>query len=181
MKWLDRLKTPKAPDPYATKPTKPQESDQTAGFVGFVAYPLVPFQKIDASAAANDATPATDPDRWCWPHSEAMNGREIDTFKARLARFTDKGLTLADAEREADRLVIRDREGDDRRLCLECVHLHGAGHWRCVNWKTADVAQRELARDLAMTLQRCSGYGSFGPREVDLVLSLTNQLTLLRL
>lgn len=79
--------------------------------------------------AANDTTttPSSDPDRWCWPHSEAMNGREIDTFTARLSRFTDKGLTLADAEQQADRLVIRDREGDDRHTCLECAHLHGAG------------------------------------------------------
>ena len=23
-----------------------------------------------------------DPDRWCWPHSSAMNGEEIDTFGA---------------------------------------------------------------------------------------------------
>ena len=67
-----------------------------------------------------------DPDRWAWPHSEAMNGREIDTFTARLARFTDKGLMLDDAEKLADKLVTRDRESDDRRLCLECVHL--AGH-----------------------------------------------------
>ena len=47
--------------------------------------------------AANDTTPATDPDRWCWPHSEAMNGQEIDTFTARLARFTDKGASLEEA------------------------------------------------------------------------------------
>lgn len=41
--------------------------------------------------AANDPAAAMpDLDRWCWPHSAAMNGAEIDTFTARLARFTDK-------------------------------------------------------------------------------------------
>lgn len=167
MKWLDRLKTPKTPDPYATKPTKPQESEQAAGFVGFVAYPPAPFQKFEGSEAANDTTPTVDPDRWCWPRSEAMNGQEIDTFTARLSRFTDKGLTLADAEQQADRLVIRDREGDDRRLCLECAHLHGAGRWRCGNWHRAEVAAQlkdaHIPGALVLTLQRCPGFGGSTP------------------
>lgn len=110
--------------------------------------------------AANDTTttPSADPDRWCWPHSEAMNRLEIDTFTERLSGFADKGLTLAAAEQKADRLVIRDREGDDRRLCLECAHLHGAGRWRCGNWQAADVARDGLARELVLLLQRCGGF-----------------------
>lgn len=165
--WLARLKNEKAPDTHATKPTETL-------FVGFVAYPPATLQKIGAvdpvavipeTPAANDGpppaiAPATDPDRWCWPHSIAMNGREIDTFTARLARFTDRGLNLDDAERLADKLVQRDREGDDRRLCLECAHLQGWGRWKCGNWQAADVARQGLARDLVMTLQRCPGYGA---------------------
>jgi len=108
--------------------------------------------------ACKDPAPA-DPDRWCWPHSTAMNTAEIDTFTARLASFTNKGLSLADAERTADRLVIRDREGDDRRLCLECSHLQGHGRRRCGNWKAADVAREALAPELVTMLQRCSGFG----------------------
>lgn len=111
--------------------------------------------------AANDLAtpaPATDPDRWCWPHSTAMNSGEIDTYTMRLARFTDKGMSLEDAERLADKLVIRNRGGDDRRLCLECTHLQGFGHWRCGNWQAADVARAGLARDLVLMLQRCGGF-----------------------
>ena len=114
------------------------------------------------SPAAND--PALDPDRWCWPHCEAMTGREIDTFTARLARFTDKGLSLKDAEALADKLVTRDRESDDRRLCLECVHLagHSAGALRCTNWQRAGVAMRakdaQLSAALVCQLQRCDGF-----------------------
>jgi hypothetical protein len=171
--WLARLKNEKSPDTPATKPTKPPQGDEMAGFVGFVAHPQALFQKIVAvdsvdaeseAPAANDGlppdiAPATDPDRWCWPHTQAMNTREIDTFAERLALFTEKGLNYADAERLADTLVIRDREGDDRRLCLECTHLQGAGRWRCVNWQAADVPRVGLARDLVMMLRRCNGVG----------------------
>ena len=170
--WLERLKNEKSPDTPATKPTKPPQGDEMAGFVGFVAHPPALFQKIGAvdsvaaeseAPAANDGlppdiAPATDPDRWCWPHTQAMNTREIDTFTERLARFTEKGLTYGDAERLADALVIRDREGDDRRLCLECAYLQGDGRWRCGNWIQADMARDGLARDLVLMLQRCGGF-----------------------
>lgn len=180
--WLARLKNGKAPDTPATKPTKPLQGTEKAGFVGFVAYPQAPFQKIGVgdpvaaappgnlekslipqdSAANGSATPdpepATDPDRWCWPHSQTMNTGEFDTFMARLARFIDKGVSYDEAERLADALVIRDREGDDRRLCLECPHLQGFGRWRCGNWHAADVPRQGLARDLVLMLQRCGGF-----------------------
>ena len=106
------------------------------------------------------AQSAPDLDRWAWPHSDAMNTGEIDTFTARLSRFTDKGLTLTDAEALADRLVIRDRDGDDRRLCLECLHLHRGG--RCGNWQRAGVAitawDPRLPAELVQRLQRCDGF-----------------------
>jgi hypothetical protein len=161
MSWLARLKTEIAPDHQATKPTKPQQRDQGAGSVGFVGFPPAPFQKIEANeTAANDkhTEAAADPDRCCWPRSEAMNGQEIDTFTARLSRFTDKGLTLTDAEQQADRLVIRDREGDDRRLCMECAHLHGAGPWRCGNWQRAEIGSTAVPDELVRLLQRCDGF-----------------------
>ena len=104
------------------------------------------------------------PDRWCWPHSSAMNGAEIDLSMARLRRFTDKGLRGSDGETLADKLVIRDRESDDRYACLECSHLNGHGirSWRCGNWEGAGVAHQafdaQLAADLVVVLQRCSGF-----------------------
>ena len=103
------------------------------------------------------------PDRWCWPHSTAMNGAELDLLAARLARFTDKGVSQGDAEALADKLVIRDRDSDDRALCLECRHMAGYGRasWRCGNWQAAGIAisQRDsqLAADLVFKLQRCAG------------------------
>jgi hypothetical protein len=110
-------------------------------------------------------TPAApDPDRWCWPHSSAMNGAEIDTYALRLHRFSGKGLPSSDGEALADRLVRRDREVDDRQVCLECSHLagQGAGTWRCRNWQAAGVATRsreaQLPADLVVQLQRCNGF-----------------------
>ena len=107
-----------------------------------------------------------DPDRWCWPHSSAMNGAEIDTFAARLHKFTDKGLPRTHGEALADKLVLRDRDQDDRRICLECKHLTGYGvdSWRCGNWQAAAVANcsrdAQLASDLVVLPQRCDGFAA---------------------
>ena len=116
--------------------------------------------------AANDL--ALDLDRWAWPASTAMTGREIDTFTARLHTFIDKGLARTDGEALADKLVRRDREQDDRRVCLECQHFagHGAESWRCGNWQAAGIALRprdaQLPADLVVQLQRCDGFSPFG-------------------
>ena len=97
-----------------------------------------------------------------------MTGAEIDTFTARLARFTDKGLSLEDAEALADKLVTRDRKSDDRRLCLECVYLAGqsAGAMRCTNWQRAGVALRAKDAQSSVApvhrLQRCDGFKEIG-------------------
>jgi hypothetical protein len=72
------------------------------------------LQKHDVAVA-----PASlDPDRWCWPHSSAMNTAEIDTVATRVHHFQERRLTALDAQKLADQLVNRDREGDYRQLCL---------------------------------------------------------------
>lgn len=106
--------------------------------------------------------PIEPPDAWCWPHSSAMNGAEIDTFLARVNEFIEQGLSLNDAEHLADKLVIRDREGEDRHVCLECAHLRQDGGWRCGNCYQACVATRAkeawLPEAVHQLLQRCPGY-----------------------
>lgn len=96
------------------------------------------------------STPAAaklDPDRWCWPHSLAMTGLEIDTFAERASLFNWLGLLALDAERLADKLVNRDRDrdGDDRHLCVECRHCRPG--LRCV---------KKLA--VLHVLQRCDQF-----------------------
>ena len=121
---------------------------------------------LNVSIVADGATPSVDPDGDCWPHSAAMNGTELDLFAARLHWFTNKGLSHNDGEALADKLVIGDRETDDRRTCLVCRHLSGYGHksWRCGNWQTAGFAIRprdtQLPADLVLQLQRCDGFAT---------------------
>lgn len=112
--------------------------------------PVPPLSESNATA---------DPDWHCWPHTEAMNTAEIDTFTGRLHRFTRHGLDFTQAEQLADSLVQRDRGNDDRRLCLECVHLqHGAGLWGCNQWRRAGLGAASVAGDLVTVLQRCEGF-----------------------
>ena len=115
----------------------------------------VVFEKNDSSLAVTE-----DPDGSCWPRSTAMTGAEIDNFRARLSKFDDKGLTASDGEALADKLVLRDREADDRRGCLEGRNLSGfsPGSWRCSNWKAAGVGASGLPFDLVLMLQRCDGF-----------------------
>ena len=112
----------------------------------------------------NGVAAKLDTDRWCWPHSSAMNGTEIEKFLARVSLFAAKGVTHDDGEGLADNLVIRDREDDDRRLCLECRNIsgYGSGSWRCREWKLAGIALKSqdagLPSDFVRTLQRCDGF-----------------------
>lgn len=121
--------------------------------------------KPDIAAAVND------PDRWCWPHSTAMTGQEIDTFAERTGQFNRRGLAALEAELLADKLVTRDRESDDRRLCLECVHLegHAPGSWGCGNWRRAGVATKARDAQLSAALvnqpQRCGGFAQLQQKE----------------
>ena len=95
------------------------------------------------------------PDRYCWPNSPAMNTVEIKTFHSRVLRFSGR----ADAEQLADRLVRRDREGDDRVMCIECLHMKGM---ICHNSKEA-VMHPMLGGNFVDQLQRCKGFSNFLP------------------
>lgn len=109
-----------------------------------------------------------DPDRHCWPHTSAMNTAEIDTFTLRLHLFTRHGLDYTEAEGLADSLVTRDREGDDRRLCLECRHLqHGIGLWGCNQWRRAGLVVSGMPAEVIKLLQRCEGFNSKVPQSAE--------------
>ena len=118
--------------------------------------------RAQAAGLAALATPApaamSDPDRWCWPHSSAMTGREIDMMIERTALFNRRGLSALEAELLADKLVNRDRDGDDRRLCMECAYLSRAGTLRCAQWQRAGLGAPGVPAGLQIQLQRCKGF-----------------------
>ena len=76
-------------------------------------------QQVRAHKTELLALLATDPDRWCWPHSEAMNSGEIATFTERVDQSIRRGMTEAQAEALADDMVQRDRHPDDWREAFE--------------------------------------------------------------
>ncbi|RCX11842.1 hypothetical protein [Extensimonas vulgaris] len=66
----------------------------------------------------------------------------------RLAHFERLGLPDHEAGRMADKLLLRDRDLDDRRVCLECQHLRGRpGAWRC-----------PMPAPMVQQLQRCPAF-----------------------
>jgi len=90
-----------------------------------------------------------------------MNTAEIDTFMAKVHLFTVRGVNTTEAEGMADALVRRDREADDRRLCLECSHLRrSAGLWRCGQWQRAGLAVADVPGEVVKLLKRCEGFTS---------------------
>lgn len=189
MTWLERLKkTAESPKDHPTKPTKPGFGGFVGTPLGLIQKSLSDpapanderhatttdreaieeraaimeydggLSRIEAEALAG-ITP--DPDRHCWPHTTAMNTAEIDTFTARVLLFTRHGRDTTEAEKLADKLVARDRDGDDRRVCLECRNLRRSGGlWRCGQPHRAGWAGADLPGDLVNLLQRCDGFTS---------------------
>lgn len=98
-----------------------------------------------------------DLDRHCWPHTEAMNTREIERFLQRVEWFTRRGVNPVKAERLADMLVKRDRDSDDRHMCLECTGLDSKG--RCTPAKHGHIeGVAGLLEPVTHVLHRCEGF-----------------------
>ena len=149
MDWLIRLKNKKASIDQPPKPAKPTQKCFEGGLEGFEGSISEQSKKLTLSK--------NHPDHWCWPNSPAMNSEEIEVFYKRLEGF----FGCTDAERLAERLFKRDREGSDLVMCIECKHLHGLV---CRNWKQAGVAQKAdgatLPFNFTVLLQRCDGFTS---------------------
>ena len=89
-------------------------------------------------------------------HAPCWGDAETATFTARTERFALLG--RADADDLAERLTLRDRDGDDRRLCLECKWLGDTG--RCLAAATGRIpgADRRLEPEQTI-LHRCLAFG----------------------
>lgn len=88
-------------------------------------------------------------------HAGGWDVAEIDTYMARIARFARMG--RVDAEHLAERLTLRDRQHDDRRLCAECQELEISG--RCAAARRGETrgADRRLEPVPSM-LMRCEAF-----------------------
>ena len=89
-------------------------------------------------------------------HAPCWDDAEIAAFTARTERFALLG--RADADDLAERLTLRDRDGDDRRLCLECTWLGDTG--RCLAAATGRIPGADRRLEPVQTiLQRCGAFG----------------------
>jgi hypothetical protein len=88
-------------------------------------------------------------------HAGGWDDAEISRFQARTAALRRRGITGDVADDLATRLTLRDREQDERVLCMECRHYRPG---RCGNHKAAGLASFEVGSDLSTMLQRCPGF-----------------------
>ena len=94
--------------------------------------------------------------------SEAFDLAAVAWTDADIARFLDRRARLLrwgwpepEAEKLAERLVIRDREADDRVSCADCASYRPG---RCGNHRRAGLTVADVGRDLAAMLQRCPAF-----------------------
>lgn len=172
-RWLARLKNETAPETQPRKPRQPEAEGAGGGFLGFLGaesgeqpktQPADPDGFLVGGSVAN--APAGDPaandagtPELSHSHARAhLSDAQAEAFAARLERFTLRGLSLDAAEALAERLAIRDADGDDRRMCLECSYLGTTG--RCIAAATGRLhgASRQL-EPVQTILQRCEGFG----------------------
>lgn len=88
-------------------------------------------------------------------HVCGWSSAEIFTFTARAACFDRIG--RPDAEHLAERLTLRDRDLDDRRMCVECRELESSG--RCGAARRGEVPSADRRLEPAQNvLMRCGRF-----------------------
>lgn len=92
-------------------------------------------------------------------HAGGWNDAEVAAFTTRVTLFMRRGVSVTDADDLAERLTLRDRDGDGRHACIECSHYRPG---RCGNHRRSGLHTAELGRDLAVRLQRCDGFTPSG-------------------
>ena len=90
-------------------------------------------------------------------HRTEWDDAEISAFTTRVLKFVARGIGPTDADDLAERLTLRDREQDDRRMCLECVYLKANG--RCAAAHAGRLPGVDLRFEPVQTqLWRCEGF-----------------------
>jgi len=92
-------------------------------------------------------------------HAQPWDDAAIARFVARVGLFVRRGVNATDADDLAERLHLRDLEGGEQAICLECA-CYRAG--RCGSHRSAGLASPELSQDLATLIQRCPSFTAIG-------------------
>ena len=90
-------------------------------------------------------------------HAEPWSEAVIVRFQARTATIQRHGFAEQDAEDLAERLHLRDRQADDRHMCLECRDLESTG--RCAAARRGDIPGADRRMEPVQTiLMRCHAF-----------------------
>lgn len=126
-----------------------QDSQDSQGVPGAIASPQARSRPYKLTPAEADAA-----------HADPWDDAAIGRFVARVALFLRRGIDATDADDLAERLHLRDVQGDGRAMCLECRHLAGRpGAWRCSNHRAAGIGA-DLPAALVTLPQRCAGFAT---------------------
>ena len=83
-------------------------------------------------------------------HTSCWDDAEIAIFSARVRVLMRRGIGTDDADDLAERLTLRDREGDDQRICIECSQLSDKG--RCIAAATGRLAGADTRLEPVQTI-----------------------------
>lgn len=83
-------------------------------------------------------------------HAPCWDDAEIAIFSARVRVLMRRGIGTDDADDLAERLTLRDREGDDQRICIECSQLSDKG--RCIAAATGRLAGADTRLEPVQTI-----------------------------
>jgi hypothetical protein len=110
--------------------------------------------KRQQMASAPDLPALSDEDRRRLWWGQPASAEELERMAARVERGERLGLSQHEADALADRLHLRDRDRDDRHLCVECCHVRADGDgWRCA------VVKGPIPREwVTHRLQRCPDF-----------------------
>ena len=77
-------------------------------------------------------------------------GRRVAPTRRPPNVFLRRGIGADDADDLAERLTLRDREGDDQRICIECSQLSDKG--RCIAAATGRLAGADTRLEPVQTI-----------------------------
>jgi hypothetical protein len=95
-------------------------------------------------------------------HAGCWSDAEIAAFLSRATRFTRLG--RPDAEHLAERLTLRDRQADDRRMCVECRELEPSRRCGAARRGAIVGADRHM-EPVPDILMRCEGFRPYASND----------------